>query len=205
MEEINIMVFNQNKSQNEVDECYSELFDLKSLESIIKEEDNGIELYNCFFCTKQNEYICKWCKENCHGKKYHQNNGEYNVEIQKMTKSQLKKISNFTCICKQQNHDVKKNTSYNNVYGIIKEFTNFESNNFYDSMNRIIKLMIKNKDYEEFLHLFFFLKNSEIQFHKIIEYNDEIWKDLLILKNDKIKIQIISLYFEFYIHKFYCQ
>ena len=203
MEEINLMIFNQNKSQNEVDECYSELFDLKSLESIIKGEDNGIELYNCFFCTKQNEYICKWCKENYHGKKYHQNNGEYNVEIQKMTKSRLKKISNFTCICKQQNHDVKKNTSYNNLYGIIKEFTNFESNNFYDSMNRIIKLMIKNKDYEEFLDLLFFLKNSEIQFHKIIEYNDEIWKDLIILKNEKIKIQIISLYFEFYIHKYF--
>ncbi len=36
-----------------------------------------------------------------------------------------------------------------------------------------------------------------------MKYNDEIWKDLIILKNEKIKIQIISLYFEFYIHNFF--
>ena len=144
----NILVLDQIKLENEIVGCYSELFGLKYFGSIIKEGDkNKIELYTCFYCIKQSEYICKWCKENCHGKKYHQKNGKNNVEIQKMIKSQIKKISNFTCICKQQNHHVKKNTSYQNLYRIINDESNYDSNNFCNSMNGIIKLMMKNKDY----------------------------------------------------------
>ena len=202
MEEDSKLILKQNIFQKEKIECYSELFDLEILKNIIKKENNVIELYTCFNCTKQTEYICKWCKENCHEKKYYSNNNH--IKIKKMTNIQVKNIKNFNCICKQQNHNIKKNTSYTKIYDIINDDdSNFSSNNFCNLTKEIIKEIINNKDYEELFDLLFFLKENNIDFKRIFKYNDSIWNDLLKINNDKIKTEIILLYFEFYIYEYF--
>ena len=201
MENGNILCLNPNKSKKEIVECYSELFDLKTLEKIIKEGNNEIEIYTCFNCTKQMEYICKWCKENCHGHKYHFENN--NINIRKINKIQKQKITNFNCICKQNNHNINKNTSYKELYELINKSNNFSSIKFYDSINEIIKNMINNKDYEEFFELLFFIKDNNIEFKKIFKYNDPIWNDLIKISDEKIKTNIIYFYFEFYIYDYF--
>ena len=165
MENGNILCLNPNKSKKEIDECFSELFDFKTLEEIIKEGNNEIEIYTCFNCTKQTEFICKWCKENCHGHKYHFKNN--NIKIKKINKKQKQKIKNFNCICTQNNHIINKNTSYKELYELINKYNNFSSTKFYDSIHEIIKNMINNKDYEEFFDLLFFIKDNNIEFKKI--------------------------------------
>ena len=201
MEKGNILCLNPNKSKKGIVECYSELFDLKTLERIIKEGNNEIEIYTCFNCTKQKEYICKWCKENCHGHKYHFENN--NIKIKKINKSQLHKITNFNCICNQYNHNISKNTSYKELYELINKYNNFSSNKFYDSINEIIKNIINDKDYDELFDLLIFIKDNNIQFKKIFKYDDPIWDDLVSINDEKIKTNVIYFYFEFYIYDYF--
>ena len=196
-----ILTLNKNQLQLQ-NECYSELFDLKTLENMIKEESNNIELYTCFNCINQMEYICKWCKNNCHGKNYHVQNNH--IKIKKMTKIQIKNIKNFNCICKEQKHIIRKNSSYKKLYEVINnDNSNFSSKEFYNSIKEIIKEILKNNDYDELFDLLFFLKNKNIVFKKIFEYNDKIWKDLIKINDDKIRTKIIFFYFELYINDYF--
>ena len=195
-----ILSLSPNKSKKEIVECYSELFDLKTLESIIKEGNNELEIYTCFNCTKQTEYICKWCKENCHGHKYHFEN---NIKIKKINKIQNQKITNFNCICSQNNHNINKNTSYKELYELINKYNNFSSIKFYDSINEIITNMINNKDYEELFDLLSYIKDNNIVFKKIFKYNDPIWSDLIRINDEKMKVNIVYFYFEFYIYDYF--
>ena len=77
------------------------------------------------------------------------------------------------------------------------------SNEFYDALREIIKNMINNKDYEEFFDLLFYIQDNNIEYKKIFEYNDDIWKYLININDYKIKTKIIAFYFECYILEYF--
>lgn len=181
-------------------ECYSEIFDIKTLKNLIKKENNEIELFTCFNYFKQKGFICKWCKNNCF-----KNFILFNKKIKliKMNKSQIKKLKNFNCICKQNNHSINDTYFSNKFLFNILNVQNLNDLNSIINFKDKIEEMINNKNYEEIIDVFLIIKESKIEIKGILKFDDKIWKDLIIINNDNFKINIIRIYFEFYIYDYF--
>ena len=138
-------------------ECYSEIFDIKTLENLIKKENNEIELFTCFNYFKQKGFICKWCKNNCF-----KNFILFNKKIKliKMNKSQIKKLKNFNCICKQNNHSINDTYFSNKFLFNILNVQNLNDLNSIINFKDKIEEMINNKNYEEIIDVFFNYKRE---------------------------------------------